>query len=212
MIFPDFVLNQAVAFQPAAPTPMPGVELDLRVEQSGLDDWCWAAVALGIGKGFANPAMTNQCTIATNVLNTGQGPAIVCCPPLDQPRRDFCNTTHDLPAALGPHHRGTLEVNARPDRARVKTEIDGGFPIGVRIQFRDANRRGHFIVISGYLGDGPAMKLLVWDPDLLLGRPTPVPFDLAVNRYRGSGEWQQTYLTQGADGTNPRVAAKGGVQ
>jgi hypothetical protein len=212
--FPDLVVENLADLDPApaVETAANRVELDVKVEKSDLEDWCWAAVSLGVAKGYKNLAKTEQCVIVTLIHNqdNGHAGAINCCLP---PSHELikCNTAHTLKEPLAPHHARTLKHDdPSPDHRIfkfIKDEIDAGRPVAVRIQFSDANKRGHFVVVAGYVLPN---TLLVWDPDQKLNKPKEVPFEEFRDKYGGAGMWDQSYLTQGADGTQAKVEMKKG--
>lgn len=213
MALPDIALNALHDLQPVvgpeAPQP---VELDMSVDESDLDDWCWAAVSVGVARGYRNNPAKRQCELATAVLNDGSPAVTVCCAPLGDAALKFCDTTHSLAEPLKPHHRDTITKPEHRTRDFVISEINAGHPIGVRIQFTDAGDRGHFVVISGFVEGPDGLRLLVWDPDLELSEPNKVLFDEFVNHYGGlNGVWDESYVTQGADGTLAAVPKKGGA-
>src|SRR5262245_2598014 len=111
MEFPELVNQAAVNFEAeAAAADVQPVELDLLVEHSDKELWCWAAVSLGVRKGFRNLSKTMQCEIATETHNQdhGNGSHFVCClPVLNHPDKD-CNQAHTLKEPLAQHHRQTI--------------------------------------------------------------------------------------------------------
>jgi predicted double-glycine peptidase len=74
--------------------------------------------------------------------------------------------------------------------AYVQQEIDGGRPVGVRIQWKN-DGDGHFVVLSGYgsLNDNEIVN--VEDPWY---GPSTYPISEFTSAYQsGAGQWNNTY-------------------
>src|SRR5262249_34911545 len=107
--------------------PLPDIlpataELKMSVPRQALDEWCWAAVPVGLGN--AQGTKREQCETASKLHNRD------CCP--TPPNHKHCNEPHTLPPALAPHHR---EEGVDDDRTfeLIRREIDSGRPIAVLI-------------------------------------------------------------------------------
>jgi hypothetical protein len=148
--------------------------------------WCWCAVTAGICSFYDSNFSLRQCEVAARVLNQPAACANPDTPPV--------NVMHDLDLALGEfrHFKGPL-IQGPLKFTAVQAEIDAGRPIGVRIRFRNTGI-GHFTVIRGYRG-GALKMLSIEDPNPAYDE-REVTYDSFVSRYRGWGEWRQSYLTR----------------
>lgn len=171
-----------LGFAPSAglASPQP---LDVQIPHQEQDWWCWCAVAVGVSSFYDSGFQLAQCEAAGRVLRE---PA-AC---LD-PRSPHVNVMHELDLALdafghmGQVIQGPLKFSA------VQAEIDQGRPIGVRIRFMNSGI-GHFAVIRGYRA-GALQMLSIDDP---LYDESEVRYEHFATRYRGTGEWRQSYLTR----------------
>ena len=209
--FPGFVVPQPLDVDPAdAAAPQP-VELEMSLERSRLDQWCWAAIGKGIAHAYLNLTANEQCEIATVVhsQDPGNGGGVVCCVPHRTHPQDPCNQPHTVREPLASHHLQTL---SDPDHRKpefVREQIEAGHPIVVRQEFKEKKEAGHFVVIAGFVGDGEQMRLLVWDPNFDHDKPTPFLFtEFRDNFQSGACFWDQSYVTQQGAGAREKVPAK----
>ena len=159
--------------------------------------WCWAAIAKGVVDLYTQGNNTfTQCSIATSVINDGD-----CCNGAD------CNVVEELENALGQvgHFSGVIQYYTPEgpfDTAKqtIRTEIDGGRPLGAKITWWDTT--GHFVVICGYnFSDPDNCKLYVTDPECNAppcpGQPAVsiVAVDGFFSNYQGQGSCTALYLT-----------------
>ena len=164
--------------------------LDVNVPRQAQDNWCWAAVSVGIRRAYEGSA-TLQCQVATQVL--GQHP---CCPAGVE---TFCNVQRPLVPALRPHFDGPVldDGNSRQFEF-VKHHIDRGHPLAVRLAWGEGGT-GHFVVISGYHETGDLKDVVVCDP-YIGGKGHRVPFEQFRSNYQQLGQWDLTYRTAPDDG------------
>jgi hypothetical protein len=149
------------------------------------NNWCWAAVAVGVEAAYEGMAEC-QCAVAARVVGTE------CCP---YGKQTGCDTTQDLPCALGPHTNGlgSRDPSWKTDQF-VKEQIVAGAPIAVRIEWSD-NGGGHFVVISGYIRVNGNFDVYVCDPED--GSRTPWRLSQFIRTYKGNGSWDISFKTKG---------------
>ncbi|MBL8290684.1 MAG: hypothetical protein JNN08_02545 [Bryobacterales bacterium] len=147
--------------------------------------WCWAAVSVAVDQYFAPSSTLNQCTVAGLVFNRE------CCADSGP-----CNRATSLADALNRvgHRHSRLE---RPlDFAEIRSEIDAGRPVCVRIGWLGGG--GHFVAIHGYwLSVSGVPHVDVADPLFPSGRWNYDDFVLAYQNgevANGGGRWTHTYL------------------
>jgi len=161
--------------------------LDVIVPKQVQDNWCWAAVAVGIATAYGDKNVF-QCDTAAHVLNT------VCCP---AGKHDACDKPHTLAEALNLKSHFQAQLNNANSRTFpfVKENIDKGHPIAVRIDWKEG-KTGHFVVISGYRVIGNVPEIFVCDP-FIGGRGIPVPIKQFTTNYQTLGSWDLTFQTIG---------------
>lgn len=173
-----------------AAVPKPKI-LRMKIPEQKQNNWCWAAVSVGIARAYLTSGKT-QCGLATTLLSTVLKP-LKCCPPktadCDQP-------IYDLEKPLEPHHDKTHRPAAHRTFKFVKDEIDEGNPVAVRIDWGNGGS-GHAVVISGYLEDrqGPSGHFYVWDPEW--GDRKSWRFERFRDRFEDDGTWDVSYTTTG---------------
>jgi hypothetical protein len=164
---------------------MAEIMLDVKLEKQDQDRWCWAAVSMGIANAYGDFAETQQCVVASRVLSP-----LLCCP---KGKNDSCNVGQTLTTPLNTHLQA--EINGALTFAFVKTNIDDGNPIAVRIGWGDGGN-GHAVVISGYYEDESNQDVYVCDP-YLGGRGIGYVFEEFRDNWQQQGAWTFTYLTTG---------------
>lgn len=174
----------------------PGVQLQINVPLQKQDNWCWAAVAVGVANAYQDPdpEWTFQCNVARRVKNR------TCCP-----AGDFrvCDEPDDLGPALKDHHDPTpIPPQNGREFSFVKDQINDGVPLAVRVAFPNAEA-GHFVVISGYSEDGGIPHLWIFDP--ATGLEAPHQFDTFKLGYQDLGTWDQTFRTKGTPTSAQKV-------
>lgn len=167
---------------PAAAAGAQPLPLDIPHQEQ--DWWCWCAIAVGVSAFYEGGFGLSQCEAAARILRQ---PGACLAP--DGPE---VNVMHELDLALDEFRHFRAPVIQGPLKfGAVQAEIDAGRPVGVRIRFMDSGI-GHFTVIRGYRA-GALRMLAIDDP---LYDESEVVYDHFVHRYRGTGVWRQTYLTQ----------------
>jgi hypothetical protein len=157
--------------------------LSFVMEPQQQTNWCWSALTVSVSRFYDPSSMWTQCLLANNQL--GQS---TCCANGGSAQ---CNRgwypERSLPTTgnLARH-----ELAAAPFQG-VDAEIDGGRPIGVRVDW--AGGGAHAIAISGYL-EGTVNFVAVADPWY---GASDVAFSVFQGTYQGSGTWTETYYTRG---------------
>jgi hypothetical protein len=184
---------------------------DFKMEGSGAEYWCWAAVAVSIGN-FYGTGSWNQCDVANNVLGHQQGGTPDCCDPTDKVGAS-CNMPWDLDVAL--HYtrsRGAMIQEAvkfeevrdeMKEKRPVGMLIEFGVPAAFRVkqqagaEFASNVNGGHYVVICG-CDDNPALPE---GPDVRIEDPMRGPYSGPLTmfmHYIGGHDprWARTYKTQ----------------
>lgn len=144
--------------------------------------WCWAANATSVAA-FYDPSTTwTQCGLVNDEL--GQS---TCC---SNGGSSACNKPWYLDKAL--QRVGHLDTwsSGAATFGDVRTEIDSGRPLGVRIGWSGGG--GHFLMIDGYLDD-TTHRVAVDDPWF---GASDITYATLVSSYQGSGSWTHSYETQ----------------
>ncbi len=167
----------------------PGVRLQIEIPQRQQDNWCWAAVAVGVAAAYGDtdPKWKSQCRVAKRVKNKP------CCPAGALAK---CDKPHNLPPALDDHHNpAAIATQDEKDFGFVKQQTDAGLPLAVRIEFSDG-RSSHFVVISGYSVQSGIPHLWIYDP--ATGLEDHYQFDEFSLHFDKIGTWGQTFRTKGS--------------
>ena len=173
--------------------------LKIEIPRQEANNWCWAAVAVGIGKAYGDIGL-KQCRVATMMLADRQ-PPLQCC---SGESAGDCDVPMSLNQVLSLPDHDHLDGPVLPvkDFDFIKEEIDNGHPIAVGIQRLSTDdppkpAGGHFSVITGYLlvnGNGTGPKQFVYFDDPIASRGVR---PLASFHVRSDGEWVRTYKTKG---------------
>jgi hypothetical protein len=162
-------------------------EIDLVIPQQLLDNWCWAAVTMGLETAFAVQPPRSQCRIVTDVLATGS-----CCPEGTKVVR--CNVPHAPQPALRGLFRERVDAPRGTSFPFVRDEIvHRRLPVLANLGFR-TGRVGHLVVISGFRRVGSAVTLIVWDP--YTGQRSDEPLRQFQQAFRDKGTWRASYRLQ----------------
>lgn len=211
-----FSLPEALEEAPPAAAAAPAGSkkiLKVPVDPQKKDDWCWAAVSLGIRAAYGL-TVSSQCQFVGKILKgetiNGRVHEGECCP---RARQRDCVTPHELTKPLGQHHAAPLIEENDPSVsgpghrtfAFVKGQIDDGHPIAVRIHWRTPGG-GHFVVIKGYRQIGTSISLYICDPKS--PHQNIVPFDEFLSAYERDGFWHVSYRTQESNLNPGRVPAE----
>jgi hypothetical protein len=153
------------------------------MQEQVVDQWCWAAVAASLNNYIAPNPPLEQCEVVKRVLKV-QGD---CC----RNPENF-NEQGSLTKALDVLHRQAGEPVLGPVTfSQIRQNIDGGWPIPVRIVWDSHPGIAHSVVISGYTVSRSGAPLVQVD-DPFFGKSI-VDYDTFVSSYRGSGRWERTY-------------------
>jgi len=141
-------------------------------------NWCWAAVTASVADFYRNQGWT-QCRVVNDQLAQS-----TCC---SDGSAGACNAPWYLDQALD--RVGNLWYYAPGPLAwgQIQSEIDGGWPIGVRIGWMSGG--GHFVAVSGY-----SNQSVVDVQDPWYGRSS-VDYVQFRSSYRGTGQWTHSYWT-----------------
>lgn len=165
----------------AFPNPLP-----LAVPKQDGKNWCWAAVAMGIGDLFNVPGLpSQQCEFVTRVFRLPPGR---CCA---DPKSRECDLPGALDSALFEIDCYRPIVNGTVNLAFVQSEIAGGRPIGVRVRRTDGS--AHFMAMSGWWMGGSG------EPWVRLHDPWERTIDdmpLAALHSSAKGVWTHSYPTK----------------
>jgi hypothetical protein len=164
--------------------------LDLTIPRQHLDNWCWAAVALGLHDAYRDTGQT-QCSIASRVLS------LVCSTDGCVTFEPRCNQPWTLPIALASHFLQQLTLQSFPNHRSfpfIRDEIKKGNPVAVRVAF-EGQLSGHFVVISGYRRRNNDVDLRVWDPKV--GMWTDERLSEFLLNYKQCGGWERSFMTRG---------------
>jgi hypothetical protein len=179
------------AFGEASPPEVRRRILKVEIPDQRGDNWCWAAVAVGIACAYGDTELT-QCQLATKVFSA-ENPPRQCCP---SSSNGDCDVELSLKRAMtiaGHEHLHGHVLGPGPQSWDfIKDEIDHGRPIGVCV--KGAN--GHFLAITGYREDSNDEKYVYYD-DPLVSRGVRTLQSFSV-RSDGSA-WFATYKTKGLD-------------
>jgi hypothetical protein len=194
-VMPNVVVsNSPPLFLSNAATAANETEIDLVIPQQLLDNWCWAAVTMGLEAAFAVQPVRSQCRIVTDVLGTG-----TCCPEGADVVR--CNVPHAPQPALRGLFRERVDAPEGTSFSFVRDEIvDRRLPVLANLGFR-SGRVGHLVVISGFRRVGSAVMLIVWDP--YTGQRSDEPLRQFQQAFRDKGTWRASYRLQRAMPVTP---------
>jgi hypothetical protein len=155
----------------------------LVVQRQLQDNWCWAACAATVSTFFDAATQWTQCIVVNGELQE-----CTCC---DDGDTSACDRPWYLDRAL----KRTRNL-AAPTKGRLKwrdvcAEIDAGRPVGARVGWSGGG--GHFVLLTGCTDAGGKRLVSVEDP--WSGRST-IAFDDFADRYKGTGRWTHSYLTE----------------
>ena len=146
-------------------------------------NWCWAACSSS-ASAFYDPASTwGQCGIVNAELKENG-----CCGTGSSAK---CNVPWYLDRALRRTGNFARKSDGPARWETVRSEIDAGRPVGVRIGWFGGG--GHFVMITGYRGAGGAREVDVQDP---WTGTSHITMDTLVKSYKNRGKWTHTYLTR----------------
>ncbi|MCU1245149.1 MAG: hypothetical protein JWN02_1059 [Acidobacteria bacterium] len=167
-------------------------ELRVKIPAQEKNNWCWAAVAVGICEAYGDPPIS-QCTVASKAQR------FRCC---SNPPDTECDSVRPLSPALSLQGYDHFLEYRLPDRmapllvpsagwSYLTDHIDRGLPIPVRIAFGSGDHEyGHFVVVTGYQIEASGFYLVVRDPASDCWR-----FELRefISHFLSTGRWNMTY-------------------
>ena len=147
--------------------------------------WCWSATATSVALYYNAASGWTQCSLVNAELGRND-----CCA---SPSSANCNQPWTLNTVLTRVGHLANFSNGVTSFADVRTEIDNGRPLGVRIGWSGGG--GHFNVIACYTStlllrsqtvqiEDPWYGTSVWD------------YDTFRTAYQGTGSWTHSYKTQ----------------
>jgi hypothetical protein len=147
--------------------------------------WCWSATATSVALYYNAASDWTQCSLVNAELGRSD-----CC---NAPSSDPCNKPWTLSTALTRVGHIASVTGGSTGFADLRTEIDSGRPLGVRIGWSGGG--GHFNVLSCYTllrqlalesvqVEDPWYGTSVWD------------YDTFRTAYQGSGNWTHSYKTK----------------
>lgn len=171
--------------------------LNFTIEQQQCSEWCWAAVTAAVCRCYGDSTPTQQCEVANIVLRL----SIDNCTECDCQQDPFaiCNQPRNLASALDrvQHDRGNpVDGIATLELSDVKSEIDQGHPIVVRVALDDPVAGGHAVAIYGYTDDG---MVSIADPMHAKDKISVGFDDFVHGRDTQHGRWRGAYLTKRVD-------------
>lgn len=163
---------------PIGGAPPVNKSLNFTVEHQRQTQWCWAAVTSSVAA-YYRRSNWPQCRVVT--VGLGQAACCASGSSAECNKPWYLDKALDLVGSLGAFTSLPLPLQ------EVRSEIDAGRPIGVRIGWGGGG--GHFVAIGGYSGQD---VVDVHDPwfghssvDLMTFRA----------RYQGNGRWTHSYRT-----------------
>jgi hypothetical protein len=148
------------------------------------DNWCWAAVTLGVLTFFNRAAGLAQCDIAKKSLGR-----LDCCPPRTNNPCD-CEWTLDTTLRA---YNALVSQSGPCSFADVVSEITTrNRPLCCRIGWNP--RGGHFVALGGWTVAASGVQYVdVSDPLYVSAQQ---PFRVFSSSYQNAGRWTDSYFTQ----------------
>ncbi|MEL6412014.1 MAG: papain-like cysteine protease family protein [Pseudomonadota bacterium] len=132
----------------------PGV-LDMTVPQQEQLNWCWAATTVGVSR-FLNPVPTGTDNLEQGEVVNRRLNLTLCCVGPGDPVSSECNVQSGLTLPLFEAGLHQVTYANKLEFDEIKSEIDAGRPVCVRIVWELGFGQGHFAVIVGYIFDPDA--------------------------------------------------------
>lgn len=166
--------------------------LDFEMELQQHNNWCWAAVAVSVDRFFNRNSTWCQCRVASRMAKM-EKLKVKNCGTCRKPKRapEACNRPWFLDRALNIVERLKGKPKPRPlTFEQIERRIKAGRPVCVRIQW-GGGQGGHFVVISGCVGNSSGRWVDVEDPHA--GSSTWRYDEFLVNYQYSRGRWAETY-------------------
>lgn len=147
--------------------------------------WCWSATATSVAHYYNGASTWTQCSLVNAELGRSD-----CC---SAPSSDDCNQPWTLNTVLTRVGHLASFAGGSTSFANVRTEIDNGRPLGVRIGWSGGG--GHFNVLACYTWHRLRALQSVQVEDPWYG-PSVWDYDTFRTAYQGSGSWTHSYKTK----------------
>ena len=162
------------------------------VEHQKQDQWCWAAVTLGICRFYGDKTWQQQCDLVNDTFAPIRGNTDCCQSGSTLP----CNMSWTLSIVLNMTNHLAPPIRGAVTFADLMQEIETGQrPVAVRITFSDLIT-AHFIVLTGCVQTSDGRQWVkVADPSLATGNLTTIEYGALLNDYRPGATWDESYFT-----------------
>lgn len=176
------LIAASIGAPPTGGAVPPEHSIDVVVEDQIGDNWCWAAVSVGIRNSQGFGPVMQQCELVQIQLGHSD-----CC---TVPVADLCDQPHQLEIALA--NAGVLADNLAGSLhfSDLQTRIAIDKPVCCAIQW--ASGTFHFVQVDGYIAGGArGDEVIVNDSAGPGGR---MSYDTLLNNYGvDTGRWVWTY-------------------
>jgi len=156
--------------------------LNFTMQQQQGDNWCWAAVGVGVVHFYKPASNLNQCTLANHQLGRDDCCSLPLSDGCDRPYRPLQKLLKRV-GHLARRNAGSIKFN------KVCAEIKNNRPVAAHIIWDGGG--GHFVVLAGF--DSNLRKVLIRDP---LFADTWMDYDIFRTQYQGEGRWTISYKTK----------------
>lgn len=162
------------------------------IEHQKQDQWCWAAVTLGICRFYSDQTWQQQCDVVNDIFAPIRGSTDCCQNGSTLP----CNMSWSLSVVLNTANHLSPPIRGVVAFADLAKEIEvGQRPVAVRLTFSDLNT-AHFIVLTGCAQTPDGRQWVrVADPSLATGNVTTIEYGMLLNNYRPGATWDESYFT-----------------
>ena len=156
--------------------------LGFNMQSQQQTNWCWAATSTSTAVYYNATTTWTQCTVAN-----GETGRTDCC---GTGGSGACNVYGFLDTALTRVGHFDHRDNSAGTFASMKTEINAGRPVGIRVAWSGGG--ADFLAIIGYLDDA-TNYVAVDDP--IYGK-SDITFATLTSTYQSTGSWTHTYYTK----------------
>jgi hypothetical protein len=167
-------------------------DIHFSIEHQKQDQWCWAAVALGICHFYDDETWQQQCDLVNDTFAPIRGSTDCCQNGSTLP----CNMSWTLSVVLNTAGHLAMPVRGVVAFADLMQEIEvGQRPVAARITFADLVT-AHFVVLTGCAQTQDGKQWVkVADPSLATGNITTIEYTALLNDYRPQATWDESYFT-----------------
>jgi hypothetical protein len=167
-------------------------DLPFLIDHQMQDQWCWAAVAIGVCRFYNDQKWRQQCDLVNAIFAPIRGDTDCC----EDGDTSNCNMPWALDVVLNTAGhlvqpvRGPLTFEELKQQILVQKR-----PLAVRIMLADLMTT-HFVVVIGCdeAGDG-GQWVKVADPGGSTGNTNTIEYAALLNDYKPGANWDQSYLT-----------------